>query len=178
LGEAKGMKMDLQINDLRLHGNYGGTLGSLDAHLTWSSEDITQTLQDAIPILGGLVTGVTTKPSDGTIELHGGLGSITARPQIANGGLALRVLNVTGLGLTLPARAYSRRLAAFTSTMTKNLPIGIHPDSVRVTESCVSVKFSTRAANIPARQTDPCSSACDRAIVQPAAPVLPPPMRK
>jgi hypothetical protein len=156
LGEAKGMKMDLQINDLRLHGNYAGTLGSLDAHLTWSSEGITQTLQDTIPIFGRLVTGVTTKPSDGTIELQGGLGSITTRPQIANGGLALRVLNVTGLGFTLPRETVQPALDAFTSTMTKNLPMGIHPDSVQVTDRGVSVKFSTRAATIPARQTDPC----------------------
>ena len=56
-------------------------------------------MQGAIPLFGGFVNGVTTNPSDGTIELQGALGSITAKPQVVDNGLALDVADVTGLGL-------------------------------------------------------------------------------
>jgi hypothetical protein len=53
-------------------------------------------------LVGGFVTGVKTNPSDGTIELEGALGSITTKPTVQNGGLALQVVNLSGLGFTLP----------------------------------------------------------------------------
>ena len=154
--EAIGMKMELQISDLRLHSNDQGTLGSADAQFTWSNEGIKQTLQDAIPIFGGLVTGVTTKPSDGAFELQGRLGSITTRPRIANGGLELQVLNVTGFGLTLPPNTVQPALDALTAAVTESLPMGIHPDKVQVNDRGMTLKFSARDANISLRQTDPC----------------------
>jgi hypothetical protein len=154
--QAIGMKMKLQINDLRLRDNYHGTLGSLDAQFTWSNVGINQTLQDTIPIFGGLVTGVTTKPSDGTIEVHGPLGSIAARPQIANGELELQVLNVTGLGLTLPPDTVQPGLGAVSAAVTESLPMGIRPERVQVTDRGVTLNFSARDANISLPQTDPC----------------------
>jgi hypothetical protein len=156
--QAKGMKVDLQIDDLRLQntGNSRGTLGSLDADITWSNAGIKQSLQDAIPIFGGMVTGVTTNPSDDTIELQAGFGSMTLRPQVADGGLALKIVKLTGLILTPPREAMQPVLDAFTSSLTKNLPMGIHADSVQVTETGVTSRFSTRDATIPLGGQDPC----------------------
>ena len=53
----------------------GGQLGGWTHSITWSSDGIKQTVQDAIPFLGGLVSGVTTKPADGTIEIKGAVGT-------------------------------------------------------------------------------------------------------
>ena len=80
--EAKGMKVAINIDDVRLEdsANASGSVGSLDANITWASEGIKQTVQGAIPLFGSFVTGVTTNPSDGTIELQGALGSVTAKP--------------------------------------------------------------------------------------------------
>jgi hypothetical protein len=156
--EAKGMKVSLAVDDVRLEdtADSSGSVGSLDATITWSAEGITQTVQDAIPLVGSFLTGVTTNPSDGTIELQGALGSITARPEVVDNGLALRVTNLTGLGFTLPREAVQPALDVFTSQLTKNYPMGIHADSVQVTDTGVVSHFSTQNASIPKGNNDPC----------------------
>jgi hypothetical protein len=156
--QAKGMKLDLLLDDVRINqtANSAGTMGALDANITWSSDGIKQTVQDAIPFLGSLISGVTTSPSDGTIELQGGLGSVIVKPSVSNSQLNLQVLSLTGLGFMLPKESVQPALDAFMTTLTKNLPMGIHADSVAVTEDGVSAKFITRDATIPNDQQDPC----------------------
>ena len=101
--EAKGMKLRLSLDDIRLNqtADSAGTLGSLDADVTWSTEGIQQTVSGIIPFLGGLVSGVSTDPSAGTLELQGPLGTVTVAPTVADNDLSLQVLKVTGLGFTL-----------------------------------------------------------------------------
>ncbi len=156
--EAKGMKLNLLLDDIQLNktADSAGTMGALDATITWSSDGIKQTVQDAIPFLGGLVSGVATRPSDGTIEIKGAVGTVTAKPQVSDGGLTLQVVELTGLGFSLPKETVQPALDAFTSTLTKNLPMGIHADSVQVTDTGVTAKFITRNATIPNGQQDPC----------------------
>lgn len=156
--EAKGMKLNLVLDDIKINktADSAGTLGALDATITWSNDGIKQTLQDIIPIVGGLVTGVSTSPSDGTIQLQGGIGSITAKPEVSNGNLTLQVVNLSGLGFMLPRETVQPAFDAFTTALTKNLPMGIHADSVAVTDSGVTAKFVTRDATIPNGQQDPC----------------------
>ena len=158
--DAKGMKVILDIKDVRLEdtATSSGSIGSLVAHITWSSEGIKQTIQDAIPIVGSFVTGVKTNPSDGTIELVGALGSIVAKPEVVDGGLSLQVQELTGLGFTLPRETVQPALEAFTSQLTKNYPMGIHADSVEVTDTGVVSQFSTQNAEIPKGGEDPCFS--------------------
>lgn len=156
--EAKGMKLKLRLDDVRIAptADSSGTLGALDADVTWSSDGIKQTVAGIVPIFGGLVSGVATEPSAGTIELQGALGTVTVRPQVADGGLALTVVGLTGLGFTLPSETVQPALDAFTTTLTKNLPMGIHADSVAVTQDGVTARFVTRDATIPTAQQDPC----------------------
>ncbi|GAY14682.1 DUF2993 domain-containing protein [Mycobacterium sp. shizuoka-1] len=156
--QAKGMKLDLRLDDVRINqtADSAGTMGSLDATITWSNDGIRQTVQDAIPFLGSLVNSVSTTPSDGTIELQGGLGTVVVQPAVSNGELSLQVLKLTGLGFALPRETVQPALDAFMSTLTKNLPMGIHADSVAVTDSGVTAKFVTRNATIPNGQQDPC----------------------
>jgi LmeA-like phospholipid-binding len=155
---AKGMKAQVNIDDVRLQGtaNSKGTIGALDATITWSSDGIKQTVQSGIPLVGGFLTGVKTNPSDGTIELQGALGSITAKPQVVNNGIGLQVVNLNGLGFTLPSEAVQPALDAITNQLTTNYPLGIHADSVQVTDSGVVSHFSTRNATIPSASQDPC----------------------
>ena len=63
--QAKGMKVNVVIKDVRLEdtANSSGSIGSLVANITWSSQGIKDTIQNAIPIVGSFVTGVTTNPS-------------------------------------------------------------------------------------------------------------------
>jgi hypothetical protein len=156
--EAKGMKVHMQIAELRLQntGSSRVTLDSVYADISWSNDGIKQTLQDAIPLFGGLITAVTTKPSDGTIELHTGLGSITARPQLADGGLALQVLIVGGFGFMPPRESLQRPLDVFASTLRTSMPADMHADSLQLTDTGVSARFSARHAIIPLARGDAC----------------------
>jgi len=156
--EAKGMKVYMHMTDLRLQGTGSSRsmLVSLNASIAWSDDGIKQTVQDTVPFFGGLPTAVTTEPSDGTIELRGALGGITARPQITDTGLALHVLGVTGFGFTLPPESVQPPLDALTSTLTNGLPTGIRVDSVQLTDTGVTVGLSARHASIPVAQADPC----------------------
>ncbi len=156
--DAKGMKVQLDINDVRLEdsANSSGSIGSLVANISWSAEGIKQTIQGAIPLVGSFVNGVTTNATDGTIELEGALGSITAKPEVVNGGLSLQVQQVTGLGFTLPREAVQPALDAFTAELTQNYPMDIKADSVEVTDSGVVSQFSTSNASIPKGEQDAC----------------------
>ena len=156
--QAKGMKVNLVIKDVRLEdtANSGGSIGSLVANVTWSSQGIKDTIQNAIPIVGSFVTGVTTNPSDGTIELQGTLGVIKAKPAVADNGIGLQVTELTGLGFALPRETVQPALDAFTSQLTTNYPLGIHADSVQVTDTGVVSQFSTQNASIPKGNEDPC----------------------
>jgi hypothetical protein len=157
---AKGMKVSLDIRDVKLNStnNSQGTIGSINGTITWSSDGIKQSIQDAIPVLGSLVAGdVTTNPSDGTIALKGMLDSATVKPQIANNGLSLQVVNLSAFGSSMSTDKVQKHLDDLTSQATQNFPLGIHADSVKVTNTGVEATFSTSNATIPAGgQQDPC----------------------
>ncbi|WP_422742358.1 DUF2993 domain-containing protein [Mycobacterium sp. WMMD1722] len=156
--DAKGMKVTIDIKDVRIEdtADSSGTVGSLAANIDWSADGIKQTVQDAIPLFGSFLSGVATNPSDGTIELKGPLGSITAKPQVSNGGIALQVTNLTGLGFTLPREAVQPALDAFTAELTQNYPMDIKAERVAVTDSGVDALFSTQNAKMPKGGEDPC----------------------
>ncbi|OBA80075.1 hypothetical protein A9W99_18390 [Mycobacterium sp. 1164966.3] len=151
IGKAKFMKAQVSIDDVRLQNtaNSKGTIGGLDATVTWSSDGIKQTVQNSIPLFGSFLSNVTTNPSDGTIQLHGLLGSITAKPQVGGNGVELKVVSLNGLGFTLPKESVQPALDAFANELTDNYPLGIHAESVRVTDSGVVGHYSTRNASIP-----------------------------
>lgn len=149
---AKGMKVSIDIRDVRLNNsaNSQGTIGALNGTLTWSSDGIKQSIQDAIPGLGNFVTSkVTMNPSAGTIELKGLLDSATLKPQIVDNGLSLQVVSLTALGSDLSTNTVQKDLDDLTSQATKNYPLGLHADSVKVTDSGVQATFSASNAAIP-----------------------------
>ncbi|MCK0175719.1 DUF2993 domain-containing protein [Mycolicibacterium sp. F2034L] len=156
--DAKGMKVAIDIKDVRLEdtADSSGSVGSLAANITWSADGIKQTVQDAIPLFGSFLSGVTTNPSAGTIELEGALGTITAKPQVNNGGIALQVTSLTGLGFTLPREAVQPALDAFTAELTQNYPMDIKAERVAVTDTGVTALFSTQNAKMPRSGEDPC----------------------
>jgi hypothetical protein len=151
IGNARGMKADVRIDDVRLDGDAGamGTVGALDAMITWSADGMKQSIQEAIPLLRGLVTGVQTNPEDGTIKLQGNLGSVTTKPQVTDGRVALQVVDVTGLGLLVPSEMVQSSLDAFTTHLTEIYPLDIHADSVQITYDGVTAHYSTRHMSIP-----------------------------
>jgi hypothetical protein len=158
LSDAKGMKLDLTLDDVNLEetADSNGTIGGLDAIVTWTSAGMQQTIEDSIPFIGSLVTGVTTNPADDTIELEAPLGSIVATPEVTNGELTLQMKELTGLGFTLPSESVQPALDVLSSKLTDELPLGIKADSVEVTDDGVVTTFSSENATIPADGNDPC----------------------
>jgi hypothetical protein len=160
--DAKGMKLNLTIDNVRLKdsGNSKGTIGALNMDITWSSDGIKESVQNAIPVLGPFVTNsVITSPTDGTVELKGMLNDIKAKPVVSGNGLQLQIIDFNTLGFTLPKETVQSTLDEYFANLTKNFPLGIHADSVQVTSSGVRSHFSTQNATIPAGgSTDPCFS--------------------
>jgi hypothetical protein len=158
--DAKGMKLKLAIDNVQLKStpNSQGTIGALNADITWTSEGIKESVQNGIPILGPFVTNsVVTSPADGTIELKGMLNDIKAKPVVSGNGLQLQIIDFNTLGFSLPKETVQSTLDDFTSNLTKNFPLGIHADSVQVTSTGVQSHFSTQNATIPTGGTpDPC----------------------
>jgi hypothetical protein len=158
--QAKGMKVSFDIRDIKLNNsnNSQGSIGSINGTVTWSADGIKQSIQDAIPVLGKFVTGsVTTNTSDGTVSLKGLLDSATVKPQIVNNGLSLQVVSVTALGANVPMTTAQSYLDGLMSKATRNYPLGLHADSIKVTDSGVQATFSTSNATIPSGGSqDPC----------------------
>lgn len=157
---AKGMQADIEIRDVNLHGNgeSKGTIGALNATAVWPSDGIEQTVQGALPFVGGFINTVSTNPAGGTIELKGplGLGSVTVKPRVVDNDLSLQVVGVTAMGFPVPRETVQSALDAFAAKLTGNYPLGIHTDSVQVTNDGVVAHLSTRNAPIPSGQSDPC----------------------
>ncbi|WP_096284465.1 DUF2993 domain-containing protein [Mycobacterium ahvazicum] len=155
--DAKGMKIDIVIKDVKLDrtSSSKGTIGSLDATITWTSDGIKDSVQNAVPVLGPFVTNsVTTHPADGTIELKGMLDNITTKPVVSGKGIQLQIQSFNALGFTLPRESVQSTLDAYTAKLTADYPLGIHADSVQVTPTGVTSHFSTQNATIPAGENN------------------------
>ena len=152
---ADGMTADVTLEDIRLQetADSKGTIGSLNATLTWKSAGIKDTVADNLPGVGSLVTGVRTDPAAGTIILDAGDYSVTAKPVVADGDLDLQVLDVNG---PLPKDTVQSALNDLTKKLNDNYPLGIHADSVEVTDTGVVGTFSSQNASIPKEDADPC----------------------
>ena len=153
--DAKGMTADVTVSDVRLRetGDSKGTIGSLTATLDWKSAGIKDTLAANLPAVGNLITGVRTDTAAGTIIVDAGENSVTAKPVVSNGDLNLEVLGVTG---SLPKDAVQSALNDLTKKLNDNYPLGIHADSVEVTDTGVVGKFSSQDASIPKADANPC----------------------
>jgi hypothetical protein len=152
---ANGMTAEVTLEDVRLQDSADskGTIGSLNATLTWKSEGIKETVVDNLPGVGSFVTGVSTQPGVDAIVLEAGDNSVTAKPVVTDGDLNLRVLEVNG---PLPKDTIQTALNDLTKKLNDNYPLGIHADSVEVTETGVVGKFSSQNASIPKEDANPC----------------------
>jgi hypothetical protein len=152
---ASGMTADVTLTDVRLQdtANSKGTIGSLNATLSWTSAGIKDTVAANLPVVGSLVTGVRTDPAGGTVILDAGGGSVTAKPVVTNGDLGLQVQDVNG---PLTKDVVQTALDGLTKKLNDNYPLGIKADSVKVTDSGVVGTFSSQNASIPKADANPC----------------------
>jgi DUF2993 family protein len=156
---GKGMRADISLNNLTVDANANseGTIGTVDATITWTSDGIRETVQDEVPLGDLLINNVKTSPDTGTIELSGplGLGSITLKPRIAGRGVALEIVKLTAMRSMVSHETAQKALDSVTSRLTNDYPLGVRADSVQVTNDGVVTHFSAHDALIPT-DVDPC----------------------
>lgn len=152
---ANGMTAEVALEDVRLQdtADSKGTIGSLRATLSWKATGIKDTVVAELPEVGAFITGVTTNAGDGTIILQASENSVTAKPVVSDGDLNLEVLDVVG---PLSRDVVQSSLNDLTKKLNDNYPLGIHADSVQVTESGVVGMFSSQDASIPKGDANPC----------------------
>jgi hypothetical protein len=154
--EAQGMTADVTLSDITLQdgADSKGTIGAVDATLSWTADGIKATVAENLPVVGNLVTDVRTDPGAGTLILDATGGTtITARPEVNDGNLDLIVLDVTG---PFGKDAVQTALNELTTTLNDNYPLGIKADSIEVTDTGVVGTFSSRGATIPTGESDSC----------------------
>ena len=149
IGNARGMKADVRIDDVRPDGDADamGTVGALDAMITWSADGMKQSIQEAIPLLRGLSPG----PDQSGRRHHqaaGQPGQCHHQPQDrrtsgAAGGRCHRA------GFVAAQRDGAVGADGFTTDLTENYPLDIHADSVQITYDGVTAHYSTRDTSIP-----------------------------
>lgn len=151
---AKGMTAEVALSDIRLQGteNSKGTIGSLTATLSWTAAGIKDTVAENLPGVGALVTDVSTDPSAGTITMAAvGDTKVTAKPVVNNGNLDLQITDVSG---PFEKATVQTALDGLTTKLNDAYPLGIHADSVEVTDTGVVGKFSSQNASIPNDESD------------------------
>ncbi|MBI3224316.1 MAG: DUF2993 domain-containing protein [Mycolicibacterium cosmeticum] len=154
--EAKGMTADVTLSKIALKdsGDSKGTIGSLDATLSWTSDGIKETVAQNLPVVGNLVTDVHTDTAAGTLVLEASGGTtVTAQPVVADGNLNLNVTDVTG---PFAKDTVQSALNDLTTKLNDNYPLGIKADSVQVTSTGVVGKFSSQNAAIPSGESNSC----------------------
>jgi DUF2993 family protein len=156
---AKGMRADITVNDVNLKAknNSKGTIGAVDADVTWTSGGIRATLEEGISLLKqGMLQNIITNSGAGTIQLSAALGlaSVTLKPKVSDGALSLDVVELTAMGTRVPSEAGQAAMKAVNSKLMKNVPLGMRAETVRVTNDGVAAHFTKHNAQISA--SDPC----------------------
>jgi len=151
----RGMPVVIDLHDVRPSANTSaGSVGSVEASLTWSLDGTKETVQEALPVGGKLLTDVTANPSDGTIKLGNFLVSATVKPKkLDNGTIALEVVNTEGSGLEA-IKTLQPALDAYMAKQT--LPLDLHVDQLSVTDQGVNAHLTSSKVNLPSESEKDC----------------------
>jgi len=153
IGSVQGLKADITARDISLKpdANKEGTIGSIDATISWTKDGILKTIQDKLDIADFLVEGVKTDPASGKVTIEGTLdSSVVVEPKIENGKLRLLIPDngIQLVGFSLPRDSAQTELDDAMKDLNSN-ELNVHPDSVRVTNDGVELKLSAKNSNIP-----------------------------
>ena len=171
---AQGMTADIVAEDIDLKGdaNKKGTIGAIDATVSWTTEGMRQSINGVLKqaideYLKGsflsflqrwistdqVVTSVKTDPSAGTITAGGiSNSSITVKPETTpDGGIRLVIQPDSfklGGDLHLSQDSLQKKLDGMTGKLTQN-KFNIRVDSLQVLNDSMVGKFSAKNVDIP-----------------------------
>jgi hypothetical protein len=142
LGPLSHAAVNLHLNDVRMAGCAGTTVGSSKADVRLSATNLADLLASGASTVSG--SGVTPDPAQGTIDfsLAGGLGQMTVKPVLNAGRVGFSVTGLTLLGQPAPQNMTDQFGGRFSQFGAKGTyPLGLRATSVSVTSAGVAATF-------------------------------------
>ncbi len=154
-GPAIDMTVSAEVQDVDLEqtADSGGTIGSSNADIAWSTEGIAATLQSQG--IGALVSNVTSDASAGTLSFAvGGLAELTVEPTVAGDRVDVQTVNASILGLGIPTDLVDSIVGVLSDSL-QQYPLGMTPTNLTVTDSGIELTLEGGEYVIPLQQADP-----------------------
>ncbi|MEV5833581.1 DUF2993 domain-containing protein [Nocardia sp. NPDC052112] len=132
-GPAIDMRVHARLNDIELSdGGRSATVANSTADATWSNDGIVKTLR-------GLVSGVTSNPSTGTIDITalGDLAYLQLRPAIVDHKIHIDTVATRGIPTELTASV----IDIITESL-QSYPLNLQADDLKVTETGIKIQLT------------------------------------
>jgi hypothetical protein len=144
-GPADGMTVHDTLTNINLQKT-NVTIGSSTADTVWSDDGITQSLN-------GLVSGVHSNPTAGTLEVKalGGLAGLQLYPHIMGNRIQVDTSDAQLLGIGLPTDLVDGIVKTMSESL-QSYPLTMQPTSLKVTDTGIDVTLSGGATTL---QADP-----------------------
>ncbi|MGV9679559.1 LmeA family phospholipid-binding protein [Nocardia sp. NPDC003482] len=143
-GPAQDMRVRARLNDINLidNGRGGATVDNSSADATWSNEGMAKTLS-------GLVSGVQSDPSTGTLDVKvlGGLADLRLLPRVVGDQIQVTTQSAQLLGLGLPTDLVDGIVQTMTESL-QSYPLDLKPTDVKVTDTGIEVKLTGGATKL------------------------------
>ncbi|RDI66365.1 LmeA family phospholipid-binding protein [Nocardia pseudobrasiliensis] len=143
-GPAVGMKVHARLNDIKLidGGRGGATVDNSNADADWSNDGIAKTLS-------GLVSGVQSDPSGGTLDVKvlGGLADLRLRPQIVGDQIQVTTESAQLFGLGLPTDLVDGIVQLMSQSL-QSYPLDLKPTAIKVTDTGINVQLTGGATRL------------------------------
>ncbi|MGY2063840.1 LmeA family phospholipid-binding protein, partial [Nocardia gipuzkoensis] len=109
---------------------------------TWSNDGIAKTLS-------GLVSGVQSDPSSGTLDVKvlGGIADLRLRPQIVGDQIQVTTESAQLFGLGLPTDLVDGIVQLMTQSL-QSYPLDLKPTAIKVTDSGLDVQLTGGATRL------------------------------
>ncbi|KAA0022320.1 LmeA family phospholipid-binding protein [Antrihabitans cavernicola] len=151
-GPAKDMKVHAKVQDVKIDqtAQSSGSIGSSTANIEWSDQGILSTVQSQS--FGGLVSGVTSSGTDGTLTFDvgpAGLAKLTVRPQVQGSTVNLETVNAEILGLGLPTDLVDGIVKTVGDSL-QTYPLGMTPKELNITDAGLTMSLAGGQYTMPA----------------------------
>ncbi|MBD0324495.1 MAG: DUF2993 domain-containing protein [Aldersonia sp.] len=161
-GPAQDMQVHVRANDIDLDGAEQGaaSIGSSTADIAWSDVGILATVQEQS--FGGLVSGVSTSATDGTLTFDvgpAGLAQLVVRPMILAESVDVETVSAEVLGFGIPTDLVDGIVETVGRSL-QTYPLGMTPQSLDVHDNGITMSLAGGAYQLPAGEQTSSSGGC------------------
>ncbi|MBJ8339740.1 DUF2993 domain-containing protein [Antrihabitans sp. YC3-6] len=154
-GPAKDMEVHARVNDVVVSesAQSSGTIGSSSADIEWPTAGIQTTMSEQL--MGGLISGVRSSESDGTLLFAvgpGGLATLTVKPRIVGDVVQVDTMQAQVLGIGLPTDLVDGVVKVISDSL-QAYPLGMKPKSLEVTDEGIHMSLAGEKFVMPPPQS-------------------------